>query len=78
MDAQDGTDELVQLAQLEEDLSAVEVAIGHLDSIATDPDGAGNAAQRIALAVPAERFVLDGTTPPASPDRPSIESGPQT
>ena len=60
-DAPAAQDELVVLDGLEADLSAVEQAIASLEQISVDGVGGEAAANRIAAAVPLDRF--GGTSP---------------
>lgn len=61
MDTPSADDELLVLAQLEEDLSAVEVAIGRLDAVSAESGSAFDVADQVEAAVPEPRFRLDDT-----------------
>lgn len=64
MDNASADDELLVLAQLEEDLSAVEVAIGRLDAVSADSGSAFDVADQVEAAVPESRFRLDEAATP--------------
>lgn len=59
MDTPSADDELLVLAELEEDLSAVEVAINRLDAVSVEGGSVFDVADQVEAAVPSSRFRLD-------------------